>query len=347
MKQTEYIGAGKISKLAEIVQKLAPKKAFLVTGKGSYTASGAVEYVALALTGIEVLHYTDFNPLPLYEDIQKGVATYVAFDPDLVIAIGGGHVMDMAKSVNFLAGKKPLVAVPTTAGTGSESTQFAVVYKGGRKTSLEGPDMLPTFAIVDPRLAMSVPRETALPSALDALCQAIESFWSNKATDESRAYARQALALIWGHIIPALEKRDPAAISALCIGAHYAGKAINISRTTACHAFSYGLTYRFGVPHGVAVAVSLPSMYRYNSAEDATAQIFTELNALLGFSDSKKTAKALQEILSRFGITALSRFGVAQSDIAALAAEVNVERLDNNPRHMTEVDIARILNGIL
>lgn len=347
MKQIEYVGTGKISKLADIVHELAPQKVFLVTGKGSYAASGAAKIVADALNEMDVLQYSDFGTLPLSEDIQKGVVAYTAFGPDLVIAVGGGHVMDMAKAVNFLAGKKPLIAIPTTAGTGSESTQFAVVYKGGHKTSLEDPGMLPTFAIVDPALALSVPKDVALPSALDAFCQAIESFWSNKATEESRGYARQALELIWPNIVPAIDKRDSAAITALAIGAHLAGKAINISKTTACHAFSYGLTYRFGVPHGIAVAVFLPDIYRYNSAAGDTKSIFAELNTTIGYPDSEKTVEALKNVLERFGITILSRFGVKKSDIAILASEVNADRLANNPRIISEKDISNFYSEIL
>lgn len=330
--QTEYVGAGQIEMLAGIVQTLAPHKVFLVTGKGSYTASGAAPVVDVALAGREVLHYTNFNTLPLDEDVQRGVASYRAFSPDLVIAVGGGHVIDMAKSITYLADKKPLIAIPTTAGTGSESTQFAVVYKDGRKTSLESSNMLPTYAIVDPNLAMSVPKETALPSALDALCQAIESFWSNKATDESRSYAWQALKLIWGNIVPAIEKRDGDAITALCIGAHLAGKAINISKTTACHAFSYGLTYRFGIPHGIAVALFLPGVWVYN-----------------GFTcpDPSITEEEIRALLKRFGITNLSSFGVTADDIPSLVAEVNVERLGNNPRAISEKDVPHFYSEIL
>jgi alcohol dehydrogenase class IV len=206
------------------------------------------------------------------------------------------------------------------------------VYKNGRKTSLESSDLLPAFAIVDPNLAMSVPKDIAVPSALDALCQAIESLWSNRATEESRAYARQALGLIWPNIILALEKRDSAAIAALAVGAHLAGKAINISKTTACHAFSYGLTYRFGVPHGIAAAMFLPGVWVYNS--------FT-------CPDPSITEEGIKALLKRFGITNLSSFGVTAADIPSLAAEVNVERLDNNPRIITDKDIIHFYTEIL
>lgn len=332
MTQTEYVGAGEISKLADIVRELSPKKVFLVTSGGSYIMSGAERPVTDALLSIEVFHYTVVSALPLEEEVQKGAAACAAFAPDLVIAVGGGHVMDMAKSFNFFSGKKPLVAIPTTAGTGSEATQFAVIFKNGLKTSLESPEMLPTFAIVDPNLAMSVPKEGALPSALDALCQSIESYWSKKATEESRTYARQALELIWPNLVPAIEKRDPAAIRAVSIGAHLSGKAINISKTTACHAFSYGLTYRFGVPHGIATAIFLPGVWVYN-----------------GFTcpDQSITSDAIKELLERFSIKNLSSFGVTAADIPSLAMEVNAERLKNNPRIIHEKDISKFYSDIL
>lgn len=332
MKQVEHIGAGEISKLAGIVKDLAPQKVFLVTGKKSYDASGAAQPVADALAGVDVLHYSDFGALPLQEDVQEGIEAYAAYQPDLVIAVGGGHVLDMAKAINFLSGKKSLVAIPTTAGTGSEATPFAVVYKDGRKTSLEHAEIIPTFSIVDPNLAMSTSRDVALASALDALCQSIESLWSNKGTEESREYARQALESIWENIIPAVEEKDPAAIAALCTGAHLSGKAITISKTTACHALSYGLTYHFGVSHGIAASVFLPGVWAYNG--------FT-------YPDASITAGAIKELLQRFGIQNLSQFGVTAADIPSLAAEVNVERLGNNPRVVSKEDVIRFYTEIL
>ena len=332
MKQIEYIGTGEISKLAEIVRELAPKKVFLVTGKKSYDASGASQSVANALAEINVLSYSNFGALLLQEDVQKGIGAYTAFGPDLVVAVGGGHVIDMAKAINFLASKKPLVAIPTTAGTGSEATQFAVVYKNGLKTSLESPEMLPTFAIVDPELVMSVPKDIAIASALDALCQSIESVWSRRATDESRLYARQALELIWRNIISAIEERDPAAVAALSIGAHLAGKAITISKTTACHAFSYGLTYHFKVPHGIAAAIFLPGVWKYND---------------FNYPDASINEVSIKELLKRFDILALSQWGITAADLPSLVAEVNVERLDNNPRTISQEGISRFYSEVL
>ena len=331
MTQTEHVGDGAIRKLGGAIAAFAPKKIFLVTGKGSYAASGAEAHVQKATEQCEVLHYTDLGILSLQEDIDRGITAYSAFGPDLVLAVGGGHVMDAAKAINHRTGKKPLIAVPTTAGSGSEATQFAVIYKDGIKTSLESPGLLPDVAIVDPELSYSVPKDTALPSALDALAQSIESYWSKRATDESREYSRQSLELLWGNVVPALEERKSAAMGAVSIGAHLAGKAINISKTTACHAFSYGLTYRFGVPHGTAVALFLPAVMRFNNV------------SLPG----GVTPDAVAALLHKFGITKLSRFGVKAADIPALAVQVDVQRLGNNPRAISEEQVTAFYTELL
>ncbi|MSR70977.1 iron-containing alcohol dehydrogenase [Candidatus Kaiserbacteria bacterium] len=332
MAQTEYIGEGALGNIRSVVAAYAPQKIFLVTGKGSYTASGAAQGVAEATTGLAVLHHTDFGALPLQEDIEKGIAAYTAFGPDLVIAVGGGHVIDMAKAINFYTGKKPLIAIPTTAGSGSEATQFAVVYKDGLKTSLESPDILPTVAIVDPALARSVPHDIALASGLDALAQSIESLWSVQATAESKKYAQEALALVWKNSIPAIETGSAPAIAAMVQGAHLAGKAINISKTTACHALSYGLTYRFGVPHGLAVAVFLPALFRHNAFVSPEQSV---------------TPEALEQLLVTLKVKRLSGWGIQESDIAQLAKEVNIERLGNNPAPVTKEDIIRFYTQAL
>ena len=331
MIQIEYIGEGAIGKLKEVVASFALKKIFLVTGTASYAASGAQQPVEDALFGLEVLHYTDFGALPVQEDIDKGIVAYNAFGPSLVIATGGGHVMDIAKAINYFAGKKPLIAIPTTAGSGSEATRFAVVYKDGRKTSLEDDGILPTVAIVDPALARSVPKEVALASGLDALAQAIESYWSVRATDESKEYSRRALELVWSAIIPAIQEGDGQAIAHMAQGAHLAGKAINSSKTTACHALSYGLTYRFGVPHGIAVALFLPEMLRINK---------TALPAPV-------TPEAIEHLLATLAVPRLSHWGAALADAASLAAEVDADRLGNNPVALAPADIVRLYTEVL
>lgn len=368
IKQIEYVGEGEICKFKEILNITSSKKIFLVTGKGSYAISGAQEYFQGIKDTIDIFQFKDFSSLPLYEDVLRGVEIYKKFDPDLVVAVGGGSVIDMAKAINILAcqdnlnsdyvtgaekikysGKK-LVAIPTTSGSGSEATHFAVIYKDGVKYSLSNEFILPTFAIVDPALSRSVPRSIATACALDAISQAIESFWSNESTKESKLYAKGAIELILKNIIPALEDQNHSAIEAMSLAAHQAGKAINISKTTACHAMSYGLTHRFKVPHGIAASIFLPSVYLYNSKVDLdsckdsrgleyTKSIFSDLNNLFSCQDSEQTAKVLKDLLTSFDVINLSDFGVKESDLSFLTKQVNIERLNNNPRLISETDI--------
>ncbi len=331
MAQTEYIGAGTINKVVDIVREVGAHKVFLVTGKHSFAASGAEATLMPMLSNVVVTRFDDLDALPTQEDVERGIEMYVAADPDLVVAVGGGHVMDVAKAVNFLTNKKPLVAVPTTAGSGAEATPFAVVYKDGVKTSLEDAAVLPTYAIVDPGLGQSVARGVSLASGLDALCQAIESLWARGGTDDSRGHATEALELAWRNLKRAVEG-DAEARAKLMEGAHLAGKAIAISKTTACHALSYGLTSRFGVPHGLAVAYTMPALINHNGValpHGITSEVFKNL------------------LLVELGPPSLQSFGATEADVPALAAGVDPERLGNNPVPLSPDDISAIYKSLL
>jgi len=347
--QIEYIGMGEISKLAGIIEETKAKRIFLVTGKSSYDSSGAREHIEIALKNLEVLHFQDFATLPLYEDVLRGIKLYKLFNPDLVVAVGGGLTIDIAKAVNILALQpereslyiegtnhivvpgKNFVAIPTTSGSGSEATSFAVVYKDKLKYSLSSPLILPTYSLVDPELSFSVSKEGAISSALDALAQSIESYWSKGSTDKSKSYSLEALKKILDNIYLAIERRDREAMIEISFAAHLAGKAINIARTTACHALSYGLTYKFSVPHGLAVAILLPGIMRFNNIELPYGVTF----------------KTVEDILRRFGIMGLSAYGVKETDIYSLTKEVNLERLSNNPRPISESDIQSFYKAVL
>ena len=170
-------------------------------------------------------------------------------DYDLIVAIGGGVVMDFAKLVSVylrkwglfenhffeisnLNDKIPLVCIPTTSGSGSEATHFAVVYKNGQKFSVAASILLPDYAIIDPTLTYHLPKFIAASAGIDALCQSIESIWALSATDESRNYAKFALLNIVPSLVDSVESPSPANKEKMAIGAHFAGKAINISKTT-------------------------------------------------------------------------------------------------------------------
>lgn len=329
MAQTSYIGEGTINKITDIVRELGVRKVLLLAGAQSYAASGAKAYLDEALKDIEVRMYSDFHAVLEDEDVQKGVAIQNEFEPDLVLAVGGGHVMDAGKAINYYSTRVPVVAVPTTAGSGAEATPFAVVYKNGIKTSLEGQEVLPAYAIVDPVLN-NAPRGVMLSAGLDALCQAIESYWARGGTDESRGYATEALKIGWSALEDALAG-DTDARADMSIAANLAGKAIAISKTTASHALSYGLTYKFGVPHGLAVAHTIAPIMRFNGV--ALPQGITP--------------EAFEDLLKRTEAPTLASFGTTPADVESLAAEVDPERLGNNPKPLTKEDIIAIYRSVI
>lgn len=370
--QKEYLGVGSLRELSRIIKDEGYINVFLVTGKHSFGASGAKVIIEEELKMENVQRFDDFSPNPSIEDIKKGIAFFKEAPADVIIAIGGGSVMDVAKAINalafvkedladYVAGKeklkgvaKPLIAVPTTGGSGSEATHFAVVYIKEQKYSLAHESILPDVAIVDPTLTYSLPARSTASCGFDALSQSIESYWSVSSTDESKNYAKKAIPLALENIVRAVEG-DKEARNAMSEAAHLAGKAINVSKTTASHAMSYPLTVHFGVSHGHAVFLTLPSVLLFNSGvieEDAAdergvgyvREVMTELLRMLGTESSEEAKEKLTSLVERAGLeTRLSDLNITEKDVDLLLKSISAERAGNNPRKFSK-DVAR---GIL
>ena len=198
---------------------------------------------------------------------------------DEVVSIGGGSTIDVGKYIAFHL-HIPHTAIPTTAGTGSEVTKFAVFTHNKKKFSLEDDRLIPTSYRLDPSRVVSLPLKQTASSGLDALSQAIESYWSPNATKESKEYSRQAvkrvLASLWfSYQYPKSELFR----QHMLIAANFSGKAINIAKTSICHAISYPITTHYGVPHGLACALTLPFFMRHFKTDIAS---WVEVNSLIG-----------------------------------------------------------------
>ena len=376
MISVEYSGRGSIQNLGALLDYYQSKAVFLVTGRGSFESSGARAAVAPALRSRRIVRFSEFSPNPTGDDVRRGVELFRDSGADIVVAIGGGSAIDVAKIINACAGHDgdptdfiakrrtlvspglPLVAVPTTAGTGAEATHFSTVYLEGVKHSAASEHMLPAHAILDPDLTASVPPGITASTGIDALAQGIESYWSVNATDTSRAWAREAVERAFGHLAGAVASGEGDDRDHMLVAANLAGKAINVSRTTAPHALSYKLTSDFGVPHGHAVGLTLGTVFEFNSgvvAADATdprgagfsrARI-AEMCSALGCADAAAARDALTQMMCRIGLeTRLSKLGVTRSDLPALAGAVNEERLVNNPRRLPASAIGEILEAI-
>lgn len=375
MNQREITGPGSLSELSDVLSE--SKRVFLVVDEAAYGASGAAKHTDPALESRPIVRFSDFDPSPTAEAVDRGNAIYRANPCDTIVAFGGGTAIDIAKLIAISGSgdgdcrklawnpdpidpdRPTLIAIPTTAGTGSEATHFAVVYIDGVKHSIAHPAVRPDVAIVDPELTHSLPPTITAHTGLDALCQAIESLWSVQSDGRSRRYATEALNLAATHLTTAVTDPSPEVRKAMSDAAHLAGKAIDISFTTGAHAVSYKLTSDFHIPHGLAVALTLSAWLRYNGAVEISDcldsggldRVQTAIDTIChGFG--KETA---EEVADQFGAllqaidcpTRLSDVGVGADDIDALAESVNVGRLSNNPRRVTPKSLRQLLKECL
>ena len=378
MTQRELIGPGTIGSAGQVLDELSARRVFLVTGRASFAASGAEEKLSAALAGREVARFRDFAPNPQFGDACAGAERFAEFAPDAVVAVGGGSVLDTAKLVNYFGatglepvkviqgaaeaveGGRPMVAIPTTAGSGSEATRFAVFYLGRAKHTLALDCLLPSAAIVDPDLTASQPPALTATAGMDALAQAVESYWSVHSTDASKAFARPAIQRVLANLSKAVHQPAPACRGALAEAANLAGKAINLTRTTAPHAASYPLTALYGVPHGHAVALTLGAFLRYNAqvgaddVQDARGLEYVrttlgELVEMLGAATAPEAAERLEELMRDIGLAVrLCRVGVrTRQELAAVLDNVKVPaKMNNNPRRVTGEALREILQSV-
>ena len=270
----------------------------------------------------DYVRFSCFTSNPLYEDIQSGVKVLKESACDFIVAIGGGSCIDAAKGIKYFSlADIPVMAIPTTSGTGSEATHFAVIYKDGEKQSIADENLLPDFVVLQPDLLKTLPVYQKKCTMLDALCQAIESWWSIKATPESVGYSKEAIQRIIDHIDSYLKNEDEGNKN-MIIASNLAGKAINITTTTAPHAMSYKLTSLYGLPHGHAVALCLPKVWRHMKG-------FDDIARALGCQDYEEAVAFFEELLQDLGM--LPPENISVSDLGLLTSSVNLQRLQNNP----------------
>lgn len=319
-------GEGALRQLESQVKAAGHASAFLVTGKHFQEQSepGFLQDICAG-------QFIKSGPNVTDREITLAFAEYKKTSTPVIIAIGGGSVIDLAKAIIFecirLAETVPFfIAAPTTAGSGSEATQFAVVYNNKKKISLVDPLLLPAIAILDPQLTYSLTAFQAAASGMDTLSQAIESYWSKQATEESELFAEQSIEL-WKQYFPGIIA-DPGPVSRerMLYASHLAGKAINITRTTGPHALSYYLTAEHHIAHGQAVAIFLPVFFIYNKPQDALCRV-------LGVQDEMEAKEFIGLIMKQAGLaTRFAELGLDKHRIMnELLDSVNEERFTNNP----------------
>ncbi len=315
-----------------------------------------------------VIRFRDFQPNPDYASVVKGVERFREGGCDSIIAVGGGSAIDVAKCIKLYASLDPaknyleqpvapndipLAALPTTAGTGSEATRYAVIYDKGEKQSITHESLIPEAVIWDPSALDTLPEYQRKATMLDALCHAVESFWSLNSTEESRGYSQKALGLILqnreGYLGNTREGN-----AGMLEAAHTAGQAINLTQTTAGHAMCYKLTSLYGIAHGHAAALCVAQLWPYILAHtekciDARGEaylkgIFAELGRLLGGRDAQEGAERFQKLFLSLGLPGIR---AGEKDLAILSDSVNQTRLKNNPVRLDRKAIEEIYCRIL
>ena len=364
MRQKEFFGRGGISSVHDILKNESARNIFLVTGRNSYELSGAKNRLEQLLTGYKVDSFNEFLPNPQLVSVENGYKKFRRDHYDIIIAVGGGSVIDVAKAIrtfyfNDYKRKVPMVAIPTTAGSGSEATHFIVFYTDKKKQSEGDREVsFPEYSICDPDLIINLPRSVAASSGMDALSQAIESYWSVNSTEKSKQFAREAINLLMKNLEDSTNNNDRDSREKVMNAANLSGKAIEITRTTACHSISYPITSYFNVPHGHAVSLTLGEMLVYNfeseqpcidpRGEDYLRSTLNDLAIVLGARNVFEARAILYDLMRNIGLeTRLKGLRIDEECREIILKEgFNPERVKNNPRLLDENGLRLVLQNI-
>ncbi len=316
-------GEGCLQQLPQLLQQMGARRVLLVTGQHLLQEKSFRKLQQEIQVPFKLVH-------PSAGVLQvKGIPTFES--PDTVVAIGGGKVMDFAKGILYKNGTTAmLIAAPTTAGSGSEATPIAVFYKGKEKVSLDARNLLPHTALLDPALLANLsPLQKAISGA-DALAQCIESVWNKHSTPDSETFALEGIDLVMQNL-PAFVSGDAAAAKNMLWAAYLSGSAIALTRTTGPHALAYYLTAHHDVPHGQAVALTLPLFFLYNNTQGAQEQL-QKLYVVLQAKGAEDAFLHCRNFYKKIGLaTTLPELGLAGIDIDAWLQSVNQQRFANNP----------------
>ena len=333
----EYNNEKFLNEFKNKMAELKPQKVLFVCSS-EYDRYGYRK--ALDEIKIESVAFCDFEPCPEVSSVEKGIKAYKENGCDFIIAVGGGSAIDTAKGIKFYPKLDfPILAVPTTAGTGAEVTRFSVLYRNKDKESVSDYGIIPNFQIFDPTVLKSLPYEQKVVTSLDAFCHSVEAFWSKDATDESREYSKKALALFNNNFAKYLEN-DESTFAPMLECSMLAGKAINIARTTSPHAFSYKLHKLKGFYHGHAVAVCLAYIWKYMSKNEELEKLMKQTEEITGFDND-----AFINFLSKLNL--LDDLTMTPEQFDETVNGVNTARLQNNPMPFTNEDIKNIYSSFI
>lgn len=357
--------------LKKYIENFSAKNILLLTGNNSFNLCGASKFIKSLNLNKQITRYKVKVQNIEFEEAKK-IVNYLDHKKfDLLVSIGGGSVIDMGKTVNALRGYRgnkkqflqnsvsindnllPFIAMPTTSGTGSEETHFAVVYDKKKKYSVADKKLKPFLSIVDPEFTYSLPSNITAYCGFDALSQAVESYWSVSASRESKIFSKASINIITENLENAVNRNLKTAKNNMCVAANYSGKAINISKTTAPHALSYEISRLLNIPHGYAVALTLGKFFEINeiSTKKETKINFNthknNLKKLYGFFNVKnyfEAEKKWYDLMKKCNLEV--DFEVLQlnlkKNVKKIIQNINIERLQNHPTILKRNQLEKI-----
>ena len=360
-------GQGAFNQLGTLARELAFTRALIVADKGIKSAGFAGQAARLLRdAGIEPAFFHEFDANPDSAMVEAGRVTAAAAGVDGLVALGGGSSLDCAKGINFVLtnggsmrdykghGKAtrpmlPSIGIPTTAGTGSEAQSYAIISDAETHAKMACGDEKAAFrvAILDPLLTVSQPAAVTAVAGYDAISHAVEAFVTKNHTPESAQRAGEAWQLLEANYERVLkDPADVAARGAMLRGANLAGQAIELSMLGATHACANPLTAKYGTTHGIAIAVMLPHVVRWNGevVGDRYALLLRHSGRVFLDDPGDALASRLEQLARAGGLPAtLREIGVSESDIPALAADAATQWTGTHNPRAFDAEGARLL----
>ena len=374
-KKEIYLYEYRFDEIDKFIEHYKTKKILLVAGNSIENFYEIKKYFLedLKNKNIEVIRFKDFTANPDYKSAETAKEIFIDNNIDSVIAIGGGSAIDVAKCmIDILLREKehiPFIVLPTTAGSGSEVTRYAVLYKNSEKLSITNEKFIPDKIIYYIDTLKTLPLYQKKSALMDALCHAVESYLSIYSNDESKDYSKEAIKIILENIDIYISENNKEneelknCYKNMFFASNLSGKAINITRTTAGHAFAYKLTTLYNIAHGHAVLLSMKEIIKYmiDVVSDNNVKIdnediiidkrgkeyikntFYDLSKIFNKNSLLKMRNVLSDIYNKMDFkTPIA----SDSDIELLSKSVNEERLKNNAIKIDNENIKKLYKNI-
>ena len=346
------------------------KKILVLCGENSFKKSGAKKMFDNLISNQTIKYYFKKNFYPDLKELKEIIYFLKEFSPEIIVAIGGGSVLDYAKMANVLIDNKSLdkeiinsnyklnkksaklITIPTTAGSGAEVTSNAVIYVDKVKFSIESDELKPDLFFLVPELVINASEKIKSSAGFDAIAQSLESLISKKSNEKSVEYAKKSLQISFKYFLDYLKNPNLNNTSAMCLAANLSGKAISISKTTAPHAVSYPFTSIYNVSHGHAVSLTLNKFLKYNyqNLKSASCKFDLEERFKIMFKVSNTTSiesfdQFLKDLLKKANLeNNFTKLGIdIEKDFEKIISGVNILRLSNNPIELKKSDLKKII----